>query len=168
MSRLIIKISLLVLILNPSLSWGKNYITCAGASGNEIKANIYNFEINKSKLELKIKFLNAGVKLLSPNIYFGDLKEPIKESTEVIDETLFKYRITYELDEFSQFFVMYELDTLSGFMIEHELYIDKETARPFVYDYKENKIFLDENAEDFNNNIEKSYYECKKVEPLFE
>ena len=63
---------------------------------------------------------------------------------------------------------MYELDTLSGFMIKHELYIDKETARPFVYDYKENKIFLDENVEDFNNNIEKSYYECKKVEPLFE
>ena len=79
MSKFIIKISLLVLILNPNLSWGKNYITCAGTSGTELKANIYNFEINKSELELKIKFLNAGVKLLSPNIYFGDLKEPIKE-----------------------------------------------------------------------------------------
>ena len=166
MSKFIIKISFLLLLLNPNLSWGKNYITCAGASGTEAKANIYNFEINKSELKQKNKYLNAGVKMFSPNIYFGDLKEPIKESTEVSDETFFKYRITYELNEFSQFFVMYQLDTLSGFMIKQEFYIDKETERPFVYDYDENKIFAGEKG--FSNHLEKSYYECKKVEPLFE
>ena len=96
------KTLLALLLLIPSLSWGKNYITCAGASGTELKANIYNFEINKSELKIKNIYLNAGVKMLSPNIYFGTLKEPIKELTEVTDETLFTYRIVYELDELSQ------------------------------------------------------------------
>ena len=164
------KTLLALLLLIPSLSWGKNYITCAGASGTELKANIYNFEINKSELKIKNIYLNAGVKMLSPNIYFGTLKEPIKELTEVTDETLFTYRIVYELDELSQNLLnyIYELDTLSGFMIRKEIYFDKDGEGIFVYDYDDNKIFLDENAEDFNKYLKKSYYECKKVKPLFE
>ena len=164
------KTLLALLLLIPSLSWGKNYITCAGASGTELKANIYNFEINKSELKIKNIHLNAGVKMLSPNMYFGTLKEPIQEVTEVTDETLFTYNIVYELDELSQNLLnyTYELDTLSGFMIRKEIYFDKNSEDIFVYDYDDNKIFFNENAEDFNKYLKKSYYECKKVKPLFE
>ena len=69
------KTLLALLLLIPSLSWGKNYITCAGASGTEFKADIYNFEINKSELKIKNIHLNAGVKSVSythltlPTIY---------------------------------------------------------------------------------------------------
>ena len=59
-----------LLLLIPSLSWGKNYITCAGASGTELKANIYNFEINKSELKQKDIYLNVGGSALSPTINF--------------------------------------------------------------------------------------------------
>ena len=70
MSKFIIRISFLVLLLIPNLSWGKNYITCAGASGTEAKANIYNFEINKSELKQKKQILKRwGKNVLSIYIF---------------------------------------------------------------------------------------------------
>ena len=164
MSKIIVKISFLLFLLNPNLSWGKNYITCIGERDNEFLANIYNFEINKSELK-KTKSYLAGA-YSDANFYYIDEEETIREFTIIEDNTLFDYTILYKQDELSEYIERFQLDTLSGFMILRTAYIDKETGKAFVYDYDDNKVFDDE--KDFMRFMEKSYYECKKVKPLFE
>lgn len=166
MSKFIVKISFLLLLLNPNLSWGKNYITCAGASESDLAANIYNFEINKSELKRENWYLNAGISGLKPdaNFYFYTM-ERLDENTSV-DGNIFIHTDIYELDELSNYVEVFQLDTFSGFMILRKAFKDKETGNAFVYDYDGNKVF--EGEKDYKRFEDKSYYECKKVEPLFE
>ena len=167
MSKLIIKISFLVLLLNPNLSWGKNYITCAGASESEFEANIYNFEINKSELKREKWYLNVEIPGLKPDADFFHYRgELLDEYTRVVDDTIFIYTGIYNQDELYSYMETFHLDILSGFMILRKAYIDKETEEVFIYDSDGNKVFQGE--KEFNRLVDKSYYECRKVEPLFE
>lgn len=164
MSKFIIKISLLLLFLNPNLSWGKGYITC-----KSLDREIINFSINKT--EIKLEKINISTDMITDEFNFTVFQNFKSEETRVIEEHFFIYKAVFD-DELNSYQTIMEanLDTLSGSMGQRYYYKDKGTERIFVFKrFEKNiKIFKDEEPEKFDENTVISAWECEKSIPLYQ
>ena len=158
------KTLLALLLLIPSLSWGKGYITC-----KSLDREIINFSITKT--EIKLEKITISTDMITDEFYFTAHQNFKNEETRVIEEHFFIYRVEFDNEMDSYLSIMEaNLDTLSGSMGQRYYYKDKGTERLFVFEkFEKNiKIFKDEEPKKFEENTIKSAWECEKSMPLYQ
>ena len=160
------KTLLVLLLLIPSLSWSKGFITCKGGEESSQSADIYNFSINKKELKLLNPTIKAVIQNFDADIRFQNLIKPIEERTLKQTDSYYIHEIVYEISDNLKIINQYELDAHSGFMKSIQYYRDETGA--YTWNYKDEKIYADLDKESFDEYIDKGYFECDESKKLNE